>query len=528
MKNEVTMPVEGLKGIKAHFKSDFISGFLVFLLALPLSLGIAKASGFPASMGVLTAMIGGLVSFLKVSPLTIKGPAAGLITICSGAIVAMGGSGADNGFMGWHLACGIIVFVGLIQVVLAYLKLGSYSEFFPTSAVHGMLAAIGLIIIAKQIPVLLGDAPELSKGLSPLELYTHIPEFVINENLTIAIVGLICLAIMFIKPMIKALDKIPAPMVVLIFVIPASLILNLKATQPEYILVHIGNFWKDVTINADFSQIATLSFWKYVLIFLFVNSLESLLTVKAIDGIDPYKRKSDFNGDLKAVGVGNSLAGLLGGLPMISEVLRSSVNTNNGAKTKWANLWHGVFLLIAMIFLIPVIELIPNAALASMLIYAGFKLAAPSTFSHAYKVGYDQFVVFILTVLITLVEDLLMGIAVGIIANMVFQLYYQTSFRNFFKFIGLIEEDNDTAKIKVDGSATFSNWIGMKKLIEKVADKTSLIIDFSSAKYVDHNVLENLHTMEHLYKLNDKKLLIEGLNQFKSISDHELSGKYRK
>src|SRR6056300_571820 len=209
MKNEVSLPVEGLKGIKAHFKSDFLSGFLVFLLALPLSLGIAKASGFPASMGVLTAMIGGLVSFMKVSPLTIKGPAAGLITICSGAIVAMGGSGFENGFMGWHLACGIIVFVGLIQIVLAYLKLGSYSEFFPTSAVHGMLAAIGLLLIAKQVPVLLGDAPELSKGLSPIELYTHIPEFVINENLTIAIIGVICLVLMFVKPLIKALDKIP-------------------------------------------------------------------------------------------------------------------------------------------------------------------------------------------------------------------------------------------------------------------------------------------------------------------------------
>ncbi len=338
------IPKDGLEGLKQNWKADALSGFLVFLLALPLSLGIAKASQFPAAMGVLTAMIGGIfVSLLAGSRLTIKGPAAGLITICAGAVTELGG-----GDTGWHLALGVIVVAASIQIVFG-LKFGSLSDFFPHSAVHGMLAAIGLIIFSKQIHVLLGIDPATLKGMEPIELYQLIPHSIANADPRVVLVGIVSLVIIFGMPLLKGkiFKAIPAPMVVLVVTIPMAVIMDFKHTEPAFDLVKIGDFWTSVGFNADFSAIGGFVFWKYVFMFLFVNSLESLLTVKAIDGLDPWKRVSDPNKDLVAVGAGNALSGLLGGLPMISEVARSSANVNFGGRTRWANFFHGFFLLVA-------------------------------------------------------------------------------------------------------------------------------------------------------------------------------------
>ncbi len=356
------IPKDGLEGLKQNWRVDALSGFLVFLLALPLSLGIAKASEFPAAMGVLTAMIGGIVvGFFQGGRLTIKGPAAGLITVCSGAVVGLGG-----GLIGWHAACGVIVVTAALQFLFGVLKFGSLSDFFPHSAVHGMLAAIGVLIFAKQFPVLLGVDPSLTKGLSPIQLYLHIPTFVANATPNIALIGIISLLVLFGLPALKVnfIKKVPAPMLVLVLAIPLAMAMDFKGQHPNA-LVTIGNFWQNVTFNASFDQIGTFVFWKFVFMFLFVNSLESLLTVKAIDGLDPWKRKSNYNTDLKALALGNGLAGIFGGLPMISEVARSSANVGYGARTRWSNIFHGACLLIAMLALIPLIEMIPNAALAA-------------------------------------------------------------------------------------------------------------------------------------------------------------------
>ena len=218
------IPKDGLDGLKQNWRVDMLSGFLVFLLALPLSLGIAKASEFPPAMGVLTAMIGGLfVSLLAGSRLTIKGPAAGLITICSGAVMELGG-----GEEGWHLALGVIVVAGLIQIVLGWLKFGSLTDFFPHSVVHGMLAAIGLIIFSKQIHILLGIDPALLKGKEPLELFQMIPDSIIHEDIRVTIVGITSLVIIFGLPMLKfpIMKKIPAPMMVILVTIPMALIMT--------------------------------------------------------------------------------------------------------------------------------------------------------------------------------------------------------------------------------------------------------------------------------------------------------------
>jgi len=518
------LPANGLKGLKENWSTDMLSGFMVFLLALPLSLGIAKASGFPPAMGVLTAMVGGIfTSFFNVGKLTIKGPAAGLITVCSAAIIEYGGTES-----GWPVVCGIIVVMAAIQIISGFLKVGSLSDFFPHSAVHGMLAAIGIIIIAKQIPVLLGDDPSIYKGEGPIELLMDIPRFVINAHWHIAIVGLIALAIMFTLPMLKInfVKKIPAPMVVLLIAIPLSIYWHFEQTEASYSLVHIGDFWGSVRLNADFSHITEMTFWKYVFMFYFVSSLESLLTVKAIDGLDPYKRVSDYNGDLKAQGAGNMLSGLLGGLPMISEVVRSGANVNFGAKTKWSNFFHGIFLLLAMVLIIPVIELIPNAALAAMLIFAGYRLASPKEFVHTYHIGKEQLAIFITTIMVTLVEDLLLGIAAGILVKVIFHLFNGASLRNFFKVKHTVEKKSEgDYVIKVEEAAIFSNLISFKNALSDLPAASHIRVDLSATTLVDHSFMSFITHFQRRYNDEGGNFELVGLDKHKSFSDHPLSTK---
>ncbi len=519
------IPKDGLEGLKQNWRTDALSGFLVFLLALPLSLGIAKASGFDAAMGVLTAIIGGLVvSIFQGGRLTIKGPAAGLITVCAGAVVDLGGLGIE-GVSATQLACGAVVVMAVIQVVFGFLKFGSFSDFFPHSAVHGMLAAIGVLIFAKQFPILLGVDPSFTKGLSPIQLYTHIPVFIANANWSIAIVGIGSLIIIFGMPMLGGIfKKIPAPMIVLVVMIPLALVMNFKGLYKGS-LVSIGNFLKNVSFNARFDAIGTFVFWKYVFMFLFVNSLESLLTVKAIDGLDPYKRKSDYNKDLKALALGNGISGLLGGLPMISEVARSSANVNNGARTRWANFFHGLFLLISMLVLIPVIEMIPNAALAAMLIAVAYRLASPKEFIGTYKIGPEQFAIFCVTIIVTVAEDLLLGVAAGILTKFAFHIINGAPVASLFKADYTLTENDHEYKVKVRGSATFSNFLGFKKLFNQFKPGKTIVFDFADAKLVDHSFMEQLHHFEDDHHLTGGKVIWDGLDKFNPFSNHPLAAR---
>ena len=518
-----SLPKEGIAGLKENFRFDFISGFLVFLLALPLSLGIAKASEFPPAMGVLTAMIGGLfVSFFAGSRLTIKGPAAGLITICAGCVTELGG-----GPEGWHLALGAIVVASWIQIILGFLKAGSLSDFIPHSAVHGMLAAIGIIIFSKQTPILLGIDPSTLKGISPIGLLERIPDFVMNANQPVAVIGIISLIVLFGMPKIKInfLQKIPAPMIVLLIAIPAAFMLSFNTTQPAHALVHIGDFWASVGYNADFSAISSFVFWKYVFMFLVVGSLESLLTVKAVDGLDPWKRQSDFNKDLAAVGAGNVVSGLLGGLPMISEVARSSANVRFGGRTVWANFFHGFFLLVAMLLMIPVIEMIPNAALAAMLIFVGYVLASPSLFYKTYKIGSEQLVVFLITIAATIVTDLLIGIASGIIVKFFFHIVNGAPLRSMFKARYTLKEKEDEYNLTIQGAAIFSNLMGFKNAFNQLKTGKKVELDFSKAKLVDHTFMEFLKHFEEDYTHTGGTVIVKGFERFQPFSNHPLAGR---
>jgi MFS superfamily sulfate permease-like transporter len=519
------IPKDGIEGLKQNFSIDAISGFLVFLLALPLSLGIAKASGFPAAMGVLTAMIGGLVvSIFQGGRLTIKGPAAGLITVCAAAVTDLSALNIA-GVSGVQLACGAVVIMAIIQFGFGLLKFGSLSDFFPLSAVHGMLAAIGILIFAKQFPVLLGVDASLTKGLSPIELYTHIPTFISHANPEMALVGILSLVIIFGLPALGGIfKKIPGPMVVLMIMIPIGIVFNFKEEFPASV-VSIGDFWKDVRFNASFAAIGTFVFWKYVLMFLFVNSLESLLTVKAIDGLDPWKRKSDYNKDLSALALGNGLSGLLGGLPMISEVARSSANVNNGARTRWANFFHGLFLLVSMLLLVPVIEMIPTAALAAMLIAVAYRLASPKEFIGTYKVGPEQLVIFLVTIIVTVAEDLLMGIAAGILMKFIFHIVNGAPLSSLFKAQYSVNETDKAYMINVKGAATFSNFLGYKKLWASLKPEKDVVFNFSGAKLVDHSFMEQLHHFEEDRHQLGSNVAMTGLDKFNPLSSHPLAAR---
>lgn len=526
MNKKFILPKDGIQGLKENFTSDAISGFLVFLLALPLSLGIAKASDFPPIMGLMTAMIGGLVvSFFAGSKLTIKGPAAGLIVIVAGSVAEFG---RGDSLLGWHLALGALLVAGLLQILFGMIRMGSLVDFFPLSAVHGMLAAIGIIIMSKQVHVLLGINPvdEMGKPIvEPMELLAEIPHTFSNINSNVAIIGLLSLAIVFLWPKIKhpTFKMIPAPVVVLAVSIPLAKYLGLGKGQ----LIHFDqDFIHTLAWNERFDGFQqTGVFIKYVLMFALVGSLESLLTVKAVDMLDPYRRKSNANKDLVAVGIGNVIASLLGGLPMISEVARSSANVSNGAKTRWANFFHGVFILIFLMLDLQFSDLIPFAALAAMLIGVGFKLASPREFGRMAKIGPEQLIVFCTTIAVTIMTDLLVGIGVGIIVKLITQFILGVPLKSTFK--AHVKETQ--GRIAVSGAAVFSNWLGIKKHVDAVKKTDHLLLDLSQCNVVDHTVMDNIIHLRNDFENGGGALEVVGLELLKptSKSNHDLSTRMR-
>ena len=316
---------------------------------------------------------------------------------------------------------------------------------------------------------------------------------------------------------------IPAPLVVLLFAIPCELFMDFAHTEPPYALVKIGNLVDNINWNVDFSGInQTGLFIKYVIMFALVGTLESLLTVKAIDLLDPFKRNSNTNKDLIAVGIGNTLAAILGGLPMISEVARSSSNVNNGAKTRWANFFHGFFILLFVLLAAPLLEMIPNAALAAMLISVGIKLAHPKEFIHMLHIGKEQLFIFTVTVLVTLFEDLLLGIAAGMLVKMIIHVVNGTPISSFFKAPTVVSFVDNEYKVEINKAAIFSNYLGIKRKLEEIPPGYQVSICLKKTKLVDHSVMENLEHFKHDYEANEDSgtVTIIGLENHKPLSSH--------
>ena len=525
-------------GLRRHWRADLLSGFLVFLIALPLCLGIALACGYPAMAGIFTAIIGGLLStFFSNAELTIKGPAAGLIVVAISCVTDFGftgGQDAEADFQAYRLALGVGVAAGLMQILFGVFRTGIFGEFFPPMAIRGLLASIGVIIFAKQFPILLGDRPHGD----PLELLGAIPGFIMEMNPVISLIGLVSLLILIGYTLITnpKLKMVPAPIMVLAFAVPMGLYWNI-GQEGAYIfngqtyelgaqfLVRIPDGLTHALTFPDFSGLATLVGVEYVIVFALIGSLESVLSTKAVDAIDPWKRKTDLDRDMLAVGVGNTAAACVGGLPMISEIVRSKANIDNGARTRFANMFHGLFLLGFVALAPALINQLPLAALAAMLVFTGFRLASPQEFMHIYRLGKDQFIIFVSTIVGVLATDLLQGIAIGILVKVVLHVIHGAPFRSFFKLNAAVtHEDDRSARLEVRDSAVFSTWIPLRRHLHRLLrDGKRVTLDLRETRLVDHTVMSKLQEWITEFAADNSELRIEGLEHHRRLSDSPVS-----
>ncbi|WP_224364431.1 SulP family inorganic anion transporter [Hyalangium versicolor] len=517
------------------WKSDIVSGFLVFLIAMPLCLGIAMASGFPPVAGILTAVVGGILcTWLGSARLTIKGPAAGLIAIAIGAVQELGGGDMQ---LGYRRALATITLAAVVQILFAVLRSGKLGDFFPSSVVHGMLAAIGVIIFSKQAHTLLGVTPQ---SKTPFALLAEIPHSVAKMNPEIGLIGIVSLVLIFghlaLSQRIPALKRVPAPLLVLLAAIPMGLIFDLDhehtftwsqsayTVGPSFLVNLPGNLLSAITFP-DFSSVLSGTSLKYVAMFALVGSIESLLSAKAVDMLDPQKRRSDLDKDLLATGVGNLLCGLLGGLPMISEIVRSSANINAGAKSRLSNFFHGLFLLLFVAFAPMLIHRIPLAALAAMLIFTGVRLASPSEFVKTFRIGAEQLVIFSFTLVVTLATDLLVGVASGIALKTVVHLFNGAPLRSLFRPEIETHHAEDRVMLRVRHAAVFTNYLTIKKHLLQQSSARHVELDLSHARLVDHTTMERLHELEHEFSQQGRHFRILGLEKHRSLSGHPLSAK---
>jgi len=511
------------------------------LIALPLCLAISLASGYPAVAGVFTAIIGGVVGCLiSNSELTIKGPAAGLIVIAVGCVTEFGFTGGrdpEADLAAYRLALGVGVAAAVIQIAFGLLRTGILGEFFPISTVHGMLAAIGFIIIIKQIPVAIG----LKATGEPLEVLQHLPEMLRNLNPEIALIGFVSLLILFGKPWInnRYIKMVPAPLLVVLVAIPMSLAFDLthehtytlsghKYVVGEQHLVSVPGNLLAVITTPDFSGLSQPAAWKWVAMYAVIGTLESLLSARAIDLLDPYRRQTDLNRDIVAIGVGNLAASCIGGLPMISEIVRSRANIDAGARTRMANLYHGMFMLLCVALLPAVLHLIPLAALAAMLIYTGFRLAHPREFVHMFKIGPEQFVIYLATIVGVLATDLLAGIGIGIAVKIIIHMVNGASPGSLLRpRLDLEPLDDRTCRIAASRALVFSNWIPFRRRImtEGLAQHRNVVVDLSETRLVDHTVMEKLHELQNDFAREGLSLEIAGLDDHRPLAAHPLAAR---
>lgn len=494
-------------------KRDIIAGFNVFLLALPLCLGIAMASGFPPVAGIFTAIIGGILGSLAgSSSVTIKGPAAGMIVIVLGAVQELG---QGDPLLGYKLTLAVGVVAALLQIFIAMMRKAVIAEMMPPSVIHGMLAAIGVIIIAKQVYVLTGITPEAGK---PLQLLYHFPERLRDLNPLIMGIGMAAFAIVNFWPKVRRFSFLPSSIIILAVVIPLSLYLNC----PAKFLINLPLNVMDALQFPDFSQIMSVTSWKYIAMFTLVGSIESLLTVCAIDSIR--NDMSDLNKDLRAVGIANLASACVGGLPMISEIVRSKANNDYGAASPWGNFFHGLFMLLAVLLFPSVMNLIPLSALAALLIFVGLRLASPKEFKHAYEVGKDQFALFLTTFIVTLQTDLLIGVASGICLKLLFLLLRGNSLSALFAPSFSIEPKQDHAVILIDGPLTFLSYLKFKSTLEGVAKEYNrIVISFYAVTYLDHTVMKKIHLLCQSYR--DVEIDIAENQELVPLYKHPLSAR---
>ncbi|MBN97514.1 MAG: hypothetical protein CMC56_06365 [Flavobacteriaceae bacterium] len=528
-----TVPKKGLQGLIENWQSDLIAAVSVALIALPLSLGIALAAGAPAMSGIFSAVVGGLVTTLyRGGHISVNGPAKGVIGVILLGIALMD----DGSGQAFNYVLAAVVVSGALQILLGVLKLGRLADIFHTSVIHGILAAIGIIIFAKQIHVAMGthsDSPSIVQNLiDALVLLPQANPFV----LVIAISGLLLL-LFHSKTSSRFFHLLPAPMWVIALSIPFVYAFNFFENQtlsflgmayeigPD-LLLDIPDTIKDSIMHPNFSKIDTLEFWTTVFSMLIITSIESLAIAKAVDKIDPYKRKTDLNKDLTGIGLSTVVAGMIGGLPIIAVIIRSTVNIHNGAKTKWSNMYQGLLLLLFIVVLSPIMRQVPLCAFAILLVYTGFKLASPAVFKQAYSQGTEQLIFFVGTMILTLYTNLLIGLLGGLLLALVTHiLLAKLPVAEFFRMIyksrtKLLKRSDGTFDLKIRGIANFLGILKVDRLVAQIPSGADVNIDLSETRLVGITYMDFLVEYLKAQRAAGGQVFITGLDSHVSFSTH--------
>lgn len=530
------VPADWFKGLAQNWRSDLVAAVSVSLVALPLALGIAIGAGAPPMSGIISVVVGGLLTtFLRGSHVAINGPGNSLIALVLVAI-SMLDDGTGQTF-NYILAAFIVS--GAIQVVLGLLKLGRAAELIPSAVIHGILAAIGVIIVAKQLHVALGTSSDADNMVDVLlDVFRNIQD--VNPFVAVISVLGILLLIFHAKISYKLFHFLPAPMWVLILAIPFVYAFNffephtISVFNREYavgpdLLVHIPDNLLDGIMHPNFSKIGTLSFWLVVISINLITTVETLASTKAVDKIDPFKRKTNLNRDLIAVGLSTMVSGAIGGLPVLTVIVRSTVNIQNNARTRWSNFFHGVLIIAILVLLANIIQMVPLAALAAILVFSGFKLTAPRQYVNTYQQGMEQLLFMIGTLIITLYTNLLWGIVGGILitlgvhvllARVPVPVFFRMAFRPGNR---LVQKRDDTYELKIKGVANFLTLLRLTKLLEQVPKGTKLKINISTARLIDLTVLETIDDFKRTHRLNGGKVKLTGVEHHVASTGHRFA-----
>lgn len=509
-----------------NIKSDLPAGIVVFLVALPLCLGIAVASGAPPLAGIIAGIAGGIVvSLISNSPLGVSGPAAGLTVIVLTAIQALG-------FEAFLLA---VVLGGVLQLILGYIKAGVVAYFFPSSVIKGMLAAIGLLIILKQIPHALGYDKDYEGDFSFLRIdgentFTDIYNSIAYINAGPLIIALVSLAILILweRPFMKKqnfLKLVPGPLVVVVVSIVMMMVFDkyfpgYAPHDEQLVTLPVATDFQSFLGQfsfPDFTQFKNPQVYITAGTLAVVASIETLLCVEATDKLDPQKRTTSPNRELKAQGIGNIFSGLIGGLPLTQVIVRSSANIQSGGKTKLSAIFHGVLLLVAVIAFPKLINMIPLAALAAILLSVGYKLAKPSLIKSMYQLGLKQFLPFIVTIIAIVFTDLLKGIGIGMMVSFFFIL------RNNYKLPYFFHKEEhqrgERIRIQLSEDVSFLNKASMLLTLNELPDNSHVIIDGTRSIHVDHDVLEIIHEFRERAIAKNIKLDLVNVPGQEQLSD---------
>ncbi|BDB51949.1 SulP family inorganic anion transporter [Flavobacterium ammonificans] len=512
----------------SHFKSDFASGLVVFLVALPLCLGIAMASGAPLFSGIISGVIGGIVvGFLSQSHISVSGPAAGLTAIVLTAITDLGS---------FNLFLTAVFIAGIIQLILGYIKAGTISNFFPTNVIEGMLAGIGIIIIMKQLPHAIGFDSDFegdqsflqSDGNNSITSLLSIFDFIQIGSIIIAVISLFVLIIWDKVPVLKRLKLIPGALVAVVLGIIINELFIRSGSHFAIGKEHLVSLpapaslddFQQIIVFPDFTGIMNQKVWLVGITIAIVASIETLLCIEAADRMDVHKRYTDTNVELKAQGVGNILSSLIGGLPMTSVVVRSSANSTAGAKSKLSAIIHGVLLFVSVITIPLLLNKIPLATLAAVLLLVGYKLAKPATFIHFWKKGKYQFIPFIATLIAVVFTDLLKGVVLGMIISVIFVL--KGNLKRAYVFRKEEYIDGDVIHIDLAQEVSFLNKADIKETLKNIPNNSKVIIDASDTVYIAHDILDLIHEFKTIRaKENSINVQIKGFKKTYQLENSE-------